>query len=557
MNSFCSSAVSCKDRHAAAEAPSVGASSEAPPAIASGSFRAKISKDTPIGKAVEMYHEKMPSSTKRKYLSSMREGIRKGVHSSSTASGSEDVSIGSACSGSEIAYICMEVILNCICNILGLTAGIRHAFACESNPGKRAFIQAQFQPVHVFGDVAELTQRTAMCFVKNAPVQVPWCFFFLAGFSCKSRSSVSSKSAANVNCIQRQDMDTETSYTWEHTFAYIAKALPVIILLENITALQQKPNDGSLSDCDYIIEQLRSLGYHVVLYRFDAECLGSRASRWRLYFIGWLVRSGALTQGPFMSMVQGQFQWLEGFLDGFCIGPLPVDWFIAVDEATLAKFEKISQIDLASHRRDTGEAWQTEHMEFYREKGFAWPVELHPGSAAISKLRSQGVIFQCKTLTSRQSELLFFCHQAFPRGVSCNTVEFLDVGPSMGRLFIADGDKSPWKIVSQTIVGASIMCVRYKQGDVIVVRDLLGVDMFNLIGFDSSFLIQPAAIASSLLINMGGNTVSAFAVAPMIMVALAGAGIIDTLGVPPVEASDTDSVIDLFDDSSDSGEFMD
>ena len=152
-----------------------------------------------MGKAVNMYHERMPSATKRKYLSSAREGIPKGIDTSSTTAGSMDVSLGYACSGSEIGYICMETVFYTLCMTLGVSAKMWHAFACETNSDKRTFIKAQFSPAHLFADVRELGQRTATCLIENAPVRVPWCFFFMAGFLCKCRSSASSKVAANLN----------------------------------------------------------------------------------------------------------------------------------------------------------------------------------------------------------------------------------------------------------------------------------------------------------------------------------------------------------------------
>ena len=101
------------------------------------------------------------------------------------------------------------------------------------------------------------------------------------------------------------------------------------------------------------------------------------------------------------------------------------------------------------------------------------------------------------------------------------------------------------------------MCVGYDQGGVIVLRALLGLEVFNLIGFDSAFLRQPVGATSSLLINMGGNAFSAFAAAPMMMVALAGAGLIDMLEEPPAKASPqkgADSVLEFSHDSPSTGD---
>ena len=56
------------------------------------------------------------------------------------------------------------------------------------------------------------------------------------------------------------------------------KALPIIVILENVRGLLSKIDADTLSEVEYICECLRSLGYYVQLYKFDAECFGSRAS---------------------------------------------------------------------------------------------------------------------------------------------------------------------------------------------------------------------------------------------------------------------------------------
>ena len=90
--------------------------------------------------------------------------------------------------------------------------------------------------MHLFADVAELGQRCAVDVLTATTdkVKVPRCWLFMAGFSCKSRSNLNAKASANLHCVQNQDMSTETAFTWEAIHAYIAKALPFLLLLENV-----------------------------------------------------------------------------------------------------------------------------------------------------------------------------------------------------------------------------------------------------------------------------------------------------------------------------------
>ena len=140
-------------------------------------------------------------------------------------------------------------------------------------------------------------------------------FRFHGRFSCKSRSQANNKASQNINCIQRQDTSTESSYTWEAVYAYIAKALPIVIVLENVAGLMAKLGAEPMSDAEYICERFRALGYYTIIYKFDAECFGSRASRLRIYFIGWLVVPGdSLVPGPIMDIVKTRYSWLENFI---------------------------------------------------------------------------------------------------------------------------------------------------------------------------------------------------------------------------------------------------
>ena len=140
--------------------------------------------DTPLSTAVGMYYERMPSSAKRRHLMLARDGIQKGIESTDDHN---FIGVASACSGTDIGVICLEVVLAMICGLVGISARVAHVFACEKNPLKRAFLQSQFSPTNMFADAAQLGQRMAWCLQMGKSVIVPWCFVFMAGFSCKKQ----------------------------------------------------------------------------------------------------------------------------------------------------------------------------------------------------------------------------------------------------------------------------------------------------------------------------------------------------------------------------------
>ena len=242
--------------------------------------------------------------------------------------------------------------------------------------------------------------------------------------------------------------------------------------------------------------------------------------------------------------------WLEHVLDNFCIGALLAELFVETDNDRRNSLKRLcASREVLQHQRDSG-GWEMEHLEAFRDHGLTWPADFAEGSATLKVLNEKGTCFDVGRLTTRQAELLFFYHSVFHYLETC--VEFVDVNPSLGRAFNTDVDKNPWRTTVPTLTGTAIICVRYKRGGVISVRALDGLEVFQIMGFDASFLHEPVAANSSLLINMAGNAFSAFAVTPMLMVALSGVGLIGALEEPPPKAPRTEVTPDVINVITDS-----
>ena len=82
----------------------------------------------------------------------------------------------------------MQVLLFFINNTLGFAISATQTFCCEKSKLKRDFLMAQFKPVRLFMEVADLGRRMAADVVSGTEVFIPWCFLFMAGFRCKCRS---------------------------------------------------------------------------------------------------------------------------------------------------------------------------------------------------------------------------------------------------------------------------------------------------------------------------------------------------------------------------------
>jgi hypothetical protein len=97
-----------------------------------------------------------------------------------------------------------------------LNLTLNFLFSCNLHvPDVIAFqfklLKTNFKPKRLFGDVADLGRRMATNILTGDESYVPWSALFTAGFSSKSRTSMSSKAAKNVNCLQNQDPETTSA----------------------------------------------------------------------------------------------------------------------------------------------------------------------------------------------------------------------------------------------------------------------------------------------------------------------------------------------------------
>ena len=159
-----------------------------------------------------------------------------------------EVTMSSACSGCDIAFICASKLMQYWSHILEESVTLKHGFLCEKDASKQRFLLSQFDAL-MFGDIMDLQNDRAVEVRTHEVTSVPGCTLFTAGFSCKSRSPLNNKRASFKNCLQHGDNEAETTQTWQHTYAYIVAKKPPIIILENVTTLLEKDGGkGERSD---------------------------------------------------------------------------------------------------------------------------------------------------------------------------------------------------------------------------------------------------------------------------------------------------------------------
>ena len=492
--------------------------------------------DTPLTKAIQQYASRVPMALRHR----MRYAIGMALPCL------HQMKVSSACSGCDIAFLCAEKLCSYWSVQLGEPCSLVHGFACEHLPEKQEFLKSQFALQELYDDVSDLSKVRATDLLSGRMCFLSSCFIFSAGFSCRSRTPLSSKSSQNRNCLQNHQQDAETSYTFDFILEYIQKQRPVLAILENVPALLQK-DVSTQSDADWVISELMQAGYVARYWKFAAEDFGSRAARTRIYFIGWrLPNIDDPKKMVCHERLLEKLAWLSQLLECMSLDPFPDSEFVraVVGDAEVAKLF-LPKNDEHSHGK-AGKAepkWEEEHCAAFRDQGLAWPMKV-----TSSVMELEGGSIHKQYLNQRAFELLFFLHTVFAM-MPCDEemqFEYVDVNPTLGR---STQNGNPWRSLCPTITGASQMCVRYRRGSSgrITVRPLSGQECMALIGWSPSFFAANVTMNDIVLRNFAGNAFSAFAYTPMLIVALCGYDIVKTQTssclIPRPESPDADDMM--------------
>ena len=468
---------------------------------------------TPLERAVEDYHRRQPMKLRRQLLFRLRAMLKE----------LGTVVMSSACSGCDIAFICCSKLFSYWKATLDVAVDLKHGFVCEKDPSKQKFLQDQHEAA-LFEDVMDLVKARAVDKKSGQVVWIPSCTIFTAGFSCKSRSSLNNKRSNFKSCLQLGMSEAETSQTWEYTFGYIKEQRPPIAILENVTNLMEKDSaKGEKSDAEFIETELQKAGYYVHMLRFDAETFGSRASRVRLYFLAWEVGVDLTVHNELLQALHKSLQWLWEVHQACSTGPMPASDFMALQEDKCEDCDDAWLEERGGSKQQTDAKWRTEHCQAFRDAGLEWPVPLESNMELPADEGGRPTRFQKLWLGTRAAELAFYLHKVYPMAVDASEPEWADVNPSLPR---CTHSGSPWKSTCPTMTGQSQMVVRYVLGSRVILRPQSGKESFSLMGWHASYFRGQTSPPDQLLKNLAGNAFSAFAITPVLLLAVAGLHVI-------------------------------
>ena len=159
-----------------------------------------------------------------------------------------ELNFGSMCSGSDIPALVVKAFADFCRDFWGAEPSFRHTFACEKDEQKRKFIAEVHAHVeHLFRDVHEMTQATAVDVKLDKAVPTPSSSVFAAGFPCQDCSALNPNASSDQNrsCIAQGSL--RTGSVFHGIVTYLEGRMrsgddPDIVLLENVASFKNRPN---------------------------------------------------------------------------------------------------------------------------------------------------------------------------------------------------------------------------------------------------------------------------------------------------------------------------
>ncbi|CAK0904682.1 unnamed protein product, partial [Prorocentrum cordatum] len=309
-----------------------------------------------------------------------------------------------------------------------------HVFSCDIKESARRFIMTFRRPQYLFGDVAGMSAPRAFDRISSSTVGVPGSLdVLIAGFVCGDVSSLNVHQGANKDCIAKGTK--RTGSTFKGVLDYVASRFPRVMLLENVEAMNCKPDDGAgPSNGEAVCAALRRIGYAVRMVTLQPSDHGVPQRRRRCWFICCLVKNGDVSDS-------GDSQELEKFLDStvrvvkdLMIPHSSLDMVLMPaksPELRAWQDQRTSIPDEPQEPATKAMKWKELHKATFRAKGLRWPPEMEN----IYDSRDLELIQQ---LPLRSREVIAFHDLTNPMSGPMSRLQpgdeiIIDVGQSINR----------------------------------------------------------------------------------------------------------------------------
>ena len=362
---------------------------------------------------------------------------------------------------------------------------------------------------------------------------LPRPFLFVAGFSCVDKCRLSTNKAKLKRGIQ--DKKGKTYETWAYVYEYIKMHMPIVFVLENLKEIFELADFDFLSDGEFIVKELVTLGYMLVTHLLaDAQAEGSPATRFRVFFVGIRILRAlpGVDAGAFAEELS---DFIHEFFQSMKAYPAETAKFLIEEDSffvsTVADDEEIDAEPAMpppkKGKKDSETSqFKYDHFEIYRAASMVWPPLL---SSQLG-----GVTFDFSNMRhQRVKEIAIYLSQQFTNTDKFKpmTYQFVDANNSIKRILNWDEVNSvarttePWhEFVPNMTTKSQIICrfIDYSKR-VKYVKQLQGAELMLMIGYPKARCSELVSIPSSTLTHLAGNAFSGFSAGCVVAAALVAA----------------------------------
>ena len=395
----------------------------------------------------------------------------------------------SACSGSEMYTKSLDDCRRFFASEYDIMLEFPVLFGCDNEPSTHRFMMEQFSEDElpmIFPDITGLTDLRALNVRTGRMTLIPWGNGFTCGFSCLSKTKLNKNAAKNKFCIQQGSTTETTAITYRGARNFIVKSRPDFSFLENLIALEEEDPDGiNTSDEEFIVKDIESKGFAMLIENMEAGEYASWAGRMRKIF---LILNGNTRKNRATLAQAHKFIEAMRTEDAWDANAILLD---AMSLPTPDRSSSTSSSGDGPSPKVPRALWRDEHREIFRCAGLPWPPPLQS---------APGLRYDGMQSDGRMQECAYFYHTFFPVTEPCfgqwqsvdvnmsmpRTLNVEDISKAQQTVYKADL-KNPWLTgPMRCLTGSSRMLLRYQQSpsDVPVVRMLLGVEAFRAMGWD-------------------------------------------------------------------------
>ena len=289
------------------------------------------------------------------------------------AFGSE-VTIATGCSGTDVIVLWLERLFSIWQTEFGVLLKLRHLFSVEIVDYKQSFIREHFQPEMMFEDLHEVgPKHSAKDLLSGELRPIPFAKVWACGIECDSLSGLSCTAQVGQSLISKGE--GKTGSTARSCLEYIKRALPILVVLENIKNLAGQVASTSTddrTDLQTLVSELNAMGYIVLHKLLDAKFYGVPQSRERYYLLAVLCHDGTvykqMDDGFDPTHLPPWFHQASTMMMGFQIEEFPISDFLLppgmprLSQWLDAMAESSTEAPAAS-TKNAGKVFEVDHLQ--------------------------------------------------------------------------------------------------------------------------------------------------------------------------------------------------